>query len=221
MVKTDAKQQEESVVVGDIAYAPTEDQFLLQSYIQDVSEWDSQDAHKAWLANNVVALKTGHNGIARYLVIRAPQEVVRLARCNEHVAHVEDEEKRARINEHTTIIESIFTIKLVAMRDSEFKTRKLYTIGYTLNADGSRSDYQLTGGLNFNAESNMYVCADLHAHERFDSIVSRAAESALDAGTLDSEMFSNELGREKRQTAKAAVQPVQFTNNAEKRTRLF
>ncbi len=146
-------------------------------YSEHMEDWDDSIAHKDFILNNTVGLKTGHNGKARYLVTRAPNSVVKHAHCNQMAIERD-------------LITAVFTIKLSS--PSKDRVRKLYTIGYGPLENGSRECYTLTGGLR-RTKDNAFVLSE---QDTFHSIVDIAANNAAIEGITDS-VFSNPMGRVK------------------------
>jgi hypothetical protein len=185
MPKTETKQQDEIVINDD--YQTTE---VYASSTIDNSNWDELVAHKDWIDNNTVGLKTGHNNKSTYLVTRVPASVVKNAVCNQ--AHGD------------TPIDTIFTICMRRVRNDVVETKKFFTIGYGRATNGKRTAYQLTGSMAFNAIKGAYT-VDVADMNRFRNVINTAAQSAQKQGTLDSEQFSNVLGRAK-STDKALIE---------------
>lgn len=144
-------------------------------YSEHMADWDESDAHKVFIANNTIGLKTGHDNKARYYVTRAPLAVVTHAHCNQFAIERE-------------LIVTIFTVKLESP-DKE-RIRKLYTLGYGAVINGSRECYTLTGGLR-RTRDNTFVLSE---QDTFHDIVNMAADNAAIEGITD-EVFSNALGR--------------------------
>ena len=173
---TDAKKikQEDSV----------ESRQHIDLYDIEIANWDAADSNRDWIANNVVALPTGHNGKAQHRIVRAPAHVVSACRANQY-------ESRADF-----AIESIFVIKLRTMRKDGTKTRRVYTLGITAqDSNENRRIFELSGGYDLPRDkAGNYVVADVNLHNKYINLL---CDGIADSDIHDALHFSNHLGRAK------------------------
>lgn len=186
------EDKKEAVVVLDIPQAQINDTVDNDVYSRHMVEWDESDAHKLYIAENTVGLKTGHNGKARYYVTRAPRAVVKNAHCNQYVPTTGPHADNG-------LIVAIFTVKLES--PSKDRIRKLYTIGYGPVVSDSRECYTLTGGLR-RVKDNAFVLSE---QDDFHALIEQASENAAIEGITE-ERFSNVLGRVTRVKTESQLQ---------------
>ena len=152
------------------------------SYEFDVERWNEQDIHKEYVQNNTVGLKVGHGSKSRRYITRTPANVVKNARCNS-----------LETNRDKLIVQ-IFILEL--FRNSKRELRRTAIMGYTARVDGKRESYLLTSGY------NKLTTYDDNERLRCIAVVDEAHTAAH---KLTDSVFSNQLGRNKRDYVRGII----------------